>query len=168
MAVTLTITPKDIGASSALARLEASFVDQSELMDSFGRLFVTGANERIGVTNLTPDGAPWPKSRRVERDGGKTLYESGELNRSITSLAGAHQVEVGSNAPYAAVQQLGAAVGSLGFWAGSDKNGRQMSVLSPWGDIPARPYLGVTDEDEKTIAELVSLSLSDALSGGLL
>ena len=168
MAVTLTITPKDLGASSALARLEASFVDQSELMDSVGRLLVTGANQRIGTTNLAPSGVAWPKSRRAEDDGGKTLFEGGELNRSIASAAGAQQVEVGSNAPYAAVHQLGAAVGSLGFWAGSDKNGRQMSVLSPWGDIPARPYLGVSDEDEETIAELIGLSLSDALSGGLL
>ena len=52
---------------------------------------------------------------------------------------------------YAAVQQFGARAGSL--WSGKDRRGR--NAKAPWGDIPARPYLGLSAKDERNIMEIV-------------
>lgn len=58
---------------------------------------------------------------------------------------------IGSGQEYAAVHQFGAKAGSL--WQGRDKRGRR--AKSPWGDIPARPYLGLSKQDEQSILDIV-------------
>lgn len=153
--VQFTVTLKDEAVTRALGRLAAESADMTELMDEVGRALVAGAIERIGTTNVSPEGAAWHPSQRVIERGGKTLHDSGALMRSINAWAGRDHVLVGTAMPYAAVHQLGAATGSLGFWSGTDKRGREMAVLSPWGDIPARPYLGISDDEEETILDLV-------------
>jgi len=153
--VQITVTLEDEAVSRALAQMAAASVDMTQPMDAIGRVLVNGAVERIGTTNVTPEGAPWKPSKRAESQGGKTLHDSGALMRSINSWAFPDRAIVGTNTPYGAVHQLGAATGSLGVWSGTDKRGRDMTVLSPWGDIPARPYLGISDEEETTILEIV-------------
>lgn len=153
--VQFTVTLDDAMANRALTALAAASEDMTKLMDSIGRALVNGAVERIGTTNVSPDGSAWEPSHRAREKGGKTLHDSGVLMRSINAWAAPDHVVVGTNVPYAAVHQLGAATGSLGIWVGSDKNGRDMTVLSPWGDIPARPYLGISDDERTTISELV-------------
>jgi len=153
--IQFTVALEDRVVSRALAQLAAASVDMTEPMDAIGRALVNGAVERIGTTNVTPEGAPWEPSKRATAKGGKTLHDTGALMRSINAWASPHQVAVGTNTPYAAVHQFGAATGSLGVWVGNDKHGREMSVLSPWGDIAARPYLGISDEEETTIVELI-------------
>ena len=56
---------------------------------------------------------------------------------------------------YAAVMQLGAAQGEFGARIGKDKNG-------PWGDIPARPFLGVGPTDRENILETITEYLATA------
>ena len=51
--------------------------------------------------------------------------------------------EVGSTRIYAGAHQFGARRGACG----TNKKGAPI----PWGDIPARPFLGVSDADKKTI-----------------
>lgn len=153
--VQFTIRLEDAGAARALDALAAASTDKTELMDEIGRALVSSAVERIGTTNVSPDGVAWDPSHRAQRDGGKTLHDSGLLMRSINAWAAPDHVVVGTNVVYAGVHQLGAATGSLGLWSGTDKNGRDIEVKSPWGDIPARPYLGISDEDQATILELV-------------
>jgi phage virion morphogenesis protein len=150
-----TVTLDDLAATRALGQLVAASQDMTALMDEVGRALVNGAIERIGTSNVSPDGSAWQPSHRAIDDGGKTLHASGQLMRSINAWAGPDNVVVGTNVPYAAVHQLGAATGSLGVWMGTDKRGRDMTVLSPWGDIPARPYLGISAEEQTTILELV-------------
>lgn len=147
----------DMAATRALTALSAASEDMTPLMELIGRTLVNGATERIGTTNVSPDGAAWQPSRRAAETGGKTLLESSALKNSINAWASPDQVVVGTNVPYAAVHQLGAATGSLGIWVGNDKNGREMTVASPWGDIPARPYLGISDGEQVEILDLVRL-----------
>lgn len=163
MAVQITVTLNDLAATQALNALVEASTDLTELMDDIGRALVAGAVERIGSTNVSPDGVAWPPSHRATAKGGKTLHDSGELMRSINAWAAPDQVEVGTNKVYAAVHQFGAAVGSLGVWVGNDKHGREKTVLSPWGDIPARPYLGISDEEEETILDLVEVRYGDII-----
>lgn len=55
---------------------------------------------------------------------------------------------MGSNLIYAAVQQFGAGKGQFGNMA----NGSPI----PWGNIPARPFLGISPEDETNILALIA------------
>ncbi|NEX47604.1 phage virion morphogenesis protein [Pseudotabrizicola algicola] len=155
--VQFTVGLEDAAASRALSALAAASEDMTPLMEEIGRVLVNGAIERIGTTNVGPDGVAWQPSRRATEKGGKTLHDSGVLMRSINAWASPDQVVVGTNVPYAAVHQLGAATGSLGVWVGNDKNGRDMTVLSPWGDIPARPYLGISEEERASALDLVEI-----------
>jgi len=56
---------------------------------------------------------------------------------------------------YAAVHQFGAAQGAFG-------NTSRGSPI-PWGDIPARPYLGLSDDDRQEIETFVADRLGDLL-----
>ena len=105
-----------------------------------------------------PDGVPWARKSattlaRNPRGGRKPLIgESRTLSSSISYRVQGNTIMVGSNAIQAAVMQFGAPAGSL--WKGKDKRGR--SGKAPWGNIPARPYLGVSLQDEVSILEIVA------------
>lgn len=60
---------------------------------------------------------------------------------TINHYAGDGFVEIGSPMKYAAVQQFGASKRQFG--------------KAPWGNIPARPFLGVSGEDRRTILDIL-------------
>ena len=68
----------------------------------------------------------------------KILRQSGDLARSISYAAHNDYVEIGSNWPYARIHQLGGKAGK----------GRRTH-------IPARPYLGITNEDRAEIRDVL-------------
>lgn len=61
------------------------------------------------------------------------------------------QVEIGLNRLYAAMMQLRAAKGPFGANRGTDKNGRALSASSASGNIPARPFLGISEANSANI-----------------
>ena len=64
-------------------------------------------------------------------------------------------MEVGSTRIYAGAHQFGARRGACG----TNKKGAPI----PWGDIPARPFLGVSDADKKTILEIINKRLKKSI-----
>lgn len=163
--ITLSLTHDELLSESAFLRMEAATTDMTDLMDGIGRALVNSSMDRMRITNLAPDGKPWEPSRRVRESGGRTLNDSGVLRSSISSLAGPDSVEYGSSVVYSAVHQLGQAVGASGIWEGIGKNGKKRTLSIPFGDIPARPYLGVSSEDREVISELTE-SYFDGVIGG--
>lgn len=159
--ITIELSGEELVGESAFLQLEAAVADMSELMGDFGRVLVEGTRKRIRETDLSPDGSYWRPSKRALATGGKTLNESGRLRRSITYEAGSDFVEVGSDVIYSAVHQLGAAAGAFGYWEGI---GRRVPL--PFGDIPARPYLGVSDDDRLILGELAT-AYFDGLLGAM-
>ena len=141
---------------TALAQVLSVIDNPRPLMQAIGEYGIDSTMRRF-ATGKGPDGTPWaPKSKttlaRHPRGGRKPLIgESRALSTTIAYRATDRSVEWGSNQAYAAVQQFGAAKGSL--WRGKDKRGR--NAMAPWGDIPARPYLGLSDADERNILEIV-------------
>jgi len=130
-------------------------LDMTPLMDQIGALLEQSARDRIEDTNVAPDGAAWPQSLRAKEDGGLTLFESGRLAASITHTADPARTDIGSNLIYAGVHQAGATIvprnaEALFFQL---PNGEYVTVASV--TIPARPYLGVSDQDELEIYDLV-------------
>lgn len=70
---------------------------------------------------------------------GETRRLSDEISWQLTTDNQA--VEIGSPLPYANMQQFG---GTKSQWP------------HLWGDIPARPYLGISDADERAILDIIA------------
>lgn len=140
-------------AEAVLAALETSLADMSPVMEDLGEYLVTSTKARF-PTGTAPDGTKWaPKSQAtLARYGAKKsnrvdvrpLYgPSGMLSRMIFHSASQTEVSWGSNMIYSAVMQFGAAKGAFGAMS----NGASI----PWGRIPARPFIGISAEDEVNI-----------------
>lgn len=85
------------------------------------------------------------------------IGEARRLSTEIHSNVTAQGVEVGSSLEYSGVQQFGARAGEFG------RTKRGGSV--PWGDIPARPYLGFSDEDKANVLDILQEHLEASLRG---
>jgi len=101
-------------------------------------------------TGVGPDGKAWQPSIRAKA-GGKTLLNKGHLRDSLSWLATAQQVVVGSSSQIARVHQVGADIRAqnakaLHFVIG----GRDVFVQSV--HIPARPFLGIDAPDQEEMA----------------
>jgi phage virion morphogenesis protein len=89
---------------------------------------------------------------------GAPLNRSGEMRQQLATESGADFLSIGSNAIQAAVMQFGAGQGAFG----STSKGGPV----PWGDIPARPFLGVSEDDKTNILAELAEWLENAAEGG--
>ena len=95
------------------------------------------------------------------------IGETHRLSSEISAQAGRDRVEVGSPMVYAAVQQFGAKMGEFGRysqvsrWRKYEKGdfrkhaGTVKGFPIPWGDIPARPFLGLSNGDVDQVLTIV-------------
>lgn len=103
---------------------------------------------------ISPTGEKWIPSMRVQAQGGQTLMKDGHLRDTITSVATAHSAEWGTNRIYGAIHQFG------GVIKAKLKTLRFQIPGLGWlarhqVEIPARPYLGINEEDGKEIQRVV-------------
>lgn len=120
------------------------------MLDSVEQAFADEADPETGE--------PWaPLSPvSIEQRGGDAhpiLQRSGRLAASFSASSGLDFAQAGTNVIYALVQQLGAEKGEFGTTA----SGHPI----PWGDIPARPMAGFSDELEGDILEILSRYLAE-------
>ena len=146
------VTFDDAKVLEAINRLLAASRDLTPLMRDIGEHLLNTTRERF-VSQTAPDGAPWePLSEdyreRKERNAHKILTLFGILRGQIDYRAGPDRVEVGSPTIYAGTHQFGAGVGAFGTTT--------RGTPIPWGGIPARPFLGVSDDDAREIGALVT------------
>lgn len=163
MAVSYKVRFEDAAPRAAMHRLAFAASDLTPLMDLIGTVLVNGAVERIGQTNVSPDGTPWPKSLRAQLEEGVTLHDSGQLMRSITHEAAPNQVVVGSNMIYAGIHQTGGVIRAktakgLAFTLANGESAVVGSVT-----IPARPYLGISEAEREEIEEVSLQHFADIL-----
>ena len=169
----ITMEFNDGEARLVLAQIEAALTDMTPLMRDLGDMLVQSTQDRM-LRGEQPDGTSFaPRSAvtlaRYAKLGlsyGAPLNQSGEMRGQIAFDAGADYVEVGSNAIQAAVMQFGAAQGEFGASIGKDKLGRDHFHTIPWGDIPARPFIGLSDEDQTNIVAEVEKWLERAAGSG--
>lgn len=102
----------------------------------------------------TPDGKSWETSIRASTTGGSTLTDSARLKNSIRSRSDKSGAAVGTNLIYAKTHQFGTrrvirakSTKGLRFKV----NGQWMTKQKVKINIPARPFLGIGDEDTKEI-----------------
>jgi phage gpG-like protein len=75
---------------------------------------------------------------------------TGMLAMQTRYRANRDSLEIGNPMKYAAVQQFGAKKGSLGTGRYKTRNG---TFPIPWGDIPARPFIGLSGDDRLYIID---------------
>lgn len=158
--VRINIEFEDSEIRTAMNRLLAAGQDMTPLMRDIGEHLLNTTRERFS-DETAPDGTPWaPLSettrQRKKRNADRILTERGFLRGGLAYRATSDQVEVGSPSIYAGTHQFGAERGSFG----STSRGSHI----PWGDIPPRPFLGLSNEDETEIAALVNDYLADSFT----
>jgi len=109
-----------------------------------------------------PDGTKWPQSIRAREEGGQTLSDTRRLRSSITYAARPDRVEVGTNDKRASVHQNGAVI--------KPKRAKHLRfrIAARWAQkeevrIPARPFIGLSDDDHAAINEIIKNRIEEQL-----
>lgn len=140
-----------------LKRLRAmQDVDKAGVMKAIAEGLRTSTIERFS-SQEGPEGTKWKPSIRAASAGGKTLIQSAALRTSIRAASDSSGAAVGTNLIYAATHQFGdqrTIRAKNGKYLRFQIGNRWVSVPSVRVNIPARPFLGVSKEDEEEIREL--------------
>lgn len=161
-----TIAIDDEQVLAALARLRRRTDNLGPVLKAIGEDLVESTKQRF-ATGAGPDGTPWAANSAVtiSRYLGLTkgnYKKDGELSKKGATRLGAKKpltgetlslgsqiryqvrgnvLEVGSSMEYAAMQQFG---------------GTKAQFPNLWGDIPARPFLGLSAADKAAIDETIA------------
>lgn len=137
-----------IGLDAAITKLSklASF-EMAQLAADAGGILESSTKGRF-ETKSAPDDeawAPWSEAYAATRNSGKhsLLVGDNDLLESVQSYSTGSEAIVGSNLVYAAIQNFG-----------GEEVGRA---------IPARPFLGLSDDDVADLRDLVTVQI-----GGLM
>ena len=141
-----TIELKDDDLVSALERLKAGMEDMSELTNEIGEFLAESHQQRIERSLGAPDGTAWARNSPFTKTRDpRPLIDSGEMVKRIHHQYGRDFVEVVASGKQVRTMHYGAKKGAFGQTA---KGGPL-----PWGDIPARPFMGLSDSDRSDIAD---------------
>lgn len=164
----------DQGVQKALDRVIKAGSDPKPILQDIGEYMVSATKGRFD-DSTGPDGERWAsnsqatiltylsrfrssfsrKTGKISQAGANRAIAKkpliGETNSLSTQIYwqidGQGTLEVGSPMEYAAAQQFGMKKGQ----AGTSKRGSPI----PWGDIPARAFLGVSDSDSRSILDII-------------
>jgi len=149
--------------AAALGRLAAATQNPAPVLAQIGEYLRNSTSDRF-KSQTGPDGAPWQALSQWYRDGkaknaDKILTLDGNLRRIVYQVS-SDEVQVGSPMEYAAIHQFGGVIKPARAKALKFGGGYVASVT-----MPARPFLGVSDDDAVEVASLVSDYLAGALDG---
>lgn len=159
--VQLQVTFEDSAFRGALDALFRAGADLTRPLKDVGSHLVSETTERFRQSK-GPDGVAWAAVGR----GGKPLVDRGHLRDSITYAVTPSEVQVGSNLIYAAIHQFGGTIHArnkpyLAFSVGRGSDAAHVRVKSV--EIPARPFLGLSTDDELEIGEIFMDYLEGAM-----
>lgn len=105
------------------------------------------------------DGRRWKTSKRAILEGGKTLVKTAQLRNSIHARSDASGFAVGTNVKHAATHQFGEPGRTI---RARRKKALRFKIGGKWISkkqvrvtIPARPFLGLSDEDMQEMKSTV-------------
>lgn len=138
----------------ALAHLALDRADKHELMDEIGVNLSESARLRFSDQH-DPDGNPWEPSLRAKTQGGETLRDTGRLQASIAHVPSQDSVEYGTNVLYGKFMHFGGMI--------TAKSAPYLKFRIPgigWASkktvkIPARPFLGLSGDDEQQVINII-------------
>lgn len=151
------------GLDAALGQAAQKLGNTQALMESIGDALVSGTLKRFDAEE-DPQGRKWEPSGRAAEEGGQTLTNIGRLRDSIDRVATPDKVMVGSNLAYARIHQEGGAITpktakKLVF---TGRGGKKVAVDKV--TIPARPYLGVSEDDMDDVKAAMTNFLAGAFT----
>ena len=171
----ITVKIEDREVKELLSRVQARMNDLTPALKIIGNTIRASI-----IRNFEKAGRPvkWAKHSEITEKrrgkGAKILRAqgfAGGLMGSIHPEVKKDRVIIGTNKAYAAVHQFGAKKGSFGTVIANIKahlrKGRKVAAHTrkmklPWGDIPARPFMMVQDEDWAEIRA----ALNEHIMGG--
>lgn len=164
MAEALTITIDDAAVQAAFKRLTDLGRDASPMMAEIAEHLLESTQKRF-ASGKGPDGQPWAslKSGRAS-----PLLASGTLRDQIFASHGSDYAEIASPTAYARWHQEGTDPyvilpknkKALAWPGGKHPVGK---VNHP--GLPARPFIGLSDEDRQGIEQIAGAYLEDAAEG---
>jgi phage virion morphogenesis protein len=156
-------------------------VDDADVVGTLQRLIALGKNPIEPLRDIAalgesstrlrfrlqrgPDGQRWKPSLRAQITGGSTLTKDGHLSGSISSRSGKDFAEWGVNRIYAAIHQFGGVIKAKSAGALKFKlPGGGFAVVKAVR-MPARPYLGVNEDDRQDMLDILQRHIGN-VSGG--
>lgn len=140
----------DRRVSQALAELVRRSQNLRPVQDDLGEYFIASTKRRF-ASKTGPDGAAWADNAQTTIDGKGSndplIGESRRLSNEIHARIEGTKVSWGSSLVYAGMQQFG---------------GLKSVYPHLWGDVEARPFLGISTEDEQAVLEILQEHLSGA------
>lgn len=133
------------------ARLQAFPDRMHATFQDIGEYLIVSTKDRFKATEA-PDGTPWaPKSvvtlaLQAHSDTRPLHGESGRLGSEFSYHATSTGLDFGSPLIQSAVMHFGAKKGEFGETT--------RGVPIPWGDIPAREFIGIADDDGPAILSI--------------
>lgn len=134
--------------SERLSNLLLTDAKRAQMLDQIGEASVREIKMHF-INQQTPRGIKWWKSKRALKDPSRpTMLNTLKLMNSITYKQSGGAVEVGTDDIRAGTLNFGASKGQYGAMA----NGTPI----PFGDIPARQFLGVSSQNEIKVRDIVN------------
>ncbi len=160
----ITIKIDDAELQKRLEEIVRRAIDRRPLMRKIAETMRDAVEE-----NFAQEGRPkWKPSKRALRQGGKTLQDTSNLASRISTYSDNDNAVVGTNVPYAAIHQFG---GKIPARTVKPKKAKALKIPTDKGfifrkkatlpavEIPARPFLKLTDEDMEEIKKVVARHL---------
>lgn len=134
----------------ALQKLQNATGDLRPAFLEIKEVLIESTQQRFS-SKTAPDGSHWPENSAVtiERKGkNDPLVDGGYLNSEFGSDITGDALTIYPEKEYAAMQQFG---------------GTKAEFPHLWGDIPARPFLGISAADEAEILGIINQHLEEAM-----
>lgn len=152
----LTIEVDDQNIVTLLNELSRRATDLTPAMREISEIMMTGIEDAFEAEADPETGQKWEpiSPLTVLRRGSShpILQMSGQLAASIQPDAGKDFAVVSTSKVYAITHQLGAKQGQYG------RTSRGGPI--PWGDVPARPFLGLSNQTREDILEVLGRYLT--------
>lgn len=136
---------KDDQITIGLEALQRSLTNMKPVMEEIGEYAVESTKKRF-KEGKSPDGSTWKAKsqatldayarKRNKVDTRPLFGPSSDLSEQLFAYPADDSVEWGSSKIYAAMMQFG---------------GTKSAFPHLWGDIPARPFLGISEDDRTNI-----------------
>ncbi len=154
--VSISVTVVDAEVQRAFRQLSLAMGNTQPVMAAIGAGVVGSTHMRF-VTQTDPDGMAWRtlnEEYAKDKRNSRILTESGRLRDSINAQAGQDEVRVGTNVIYGRIHQEGGTIVPKNATHLFFRIGGAL-VAAKSVTLPARPYLGISSDDETMIAEIV-------------
>jgi len=130
----------------ALHNLQHIGLELDPVLKNIGEMLINSTKERFR-TSRAPDGTQWAEKQDKTFNDRPLIGETKSLSRQIHWQLVSGDLLVGSTMEYGATQHFGAAAGQYG------QTTRGAAI--PFGNIAARPFIGISTDDETAILEFI-------------